>query len=84
MAGEHRTVNVEHGTSNGDWKCLLTRQGLAEALNVSVSTVDRMLADEEITPVRLRGKLVRFYLPDVMAELRGKAMTSKRNCTRRI
>ena len=63
---------------------LLTRQGLAEALCISVSTVDRMLADGEITPVRLRGKLVRFCLPDVIAELKQKAQTSKRNCTRRI
>ena len=50
---------------------------------VSVSTVDRMLADGEITPMRLRGKLVRFHLPDVLAELRGKAQTSKRGCTRK-
>jgi hypothetical protein len=35
-----------------------------------------MLADGEITPMRLRGKLVRFYLPDVLQELREKAMTS--------
>ena len=67
-----------------DAQGLVTRQGLAQALHVSVSTVDRMLADGEITPVRLRGKLVRFCLPDVMAELKAKAMSSKRNCTRRI
>jgi hypothetical protein len=42
--------------------------------------VDMMLADGEITPMRLRGKLVRFYLPDVLQELREKAKTSKRGC----
>jgi excisionase family DNA binding protein len=39
---------------------LLTRERLAEALDVSLRTVDLMLADGEITPMRLRGKLVRF------------------------
>jgi hypothetical protein len=29
--------------------------------------------------MRLRGKLVRFYLPDVLQELREKEKTSKRN-----
>ena len=62
---------------------LLTRAELAKMLMVSVSTVDRMLADGEITPIRLRGKLVRFHLPDVLAELRGKAQTSKHGCTRK-
>jgi excisionase family DNA binding protein len=66
-------------TENG----LLTRAALAKVLVVSVSTVDRMLADGEITPIRLRGKLVRFHLPDVLAELREKAQTSKHSCTRR-
>jgi hypothetical protein len=46
--------------------------------------VDLMLADGEITPMRLRGKLVRFYLPDVLQELREKAKTSKRGVTRRV
>ena len=40
--------------------------------------------DGEITPMRLRGKLVRFYLPDVLQELREKAKTSKRNVARRV
>src|SRR5712692_10386180 len=43
-----------------------------------------LLADGDITPVRLRGKLVRFYLPDVLQELREKANTSKRNVARRV
>jgi len=50
---------------------LLTRHELAEALKISVRTVDRMLACEEVTPVRLRGKLVRFHLRDVVASLKG-------------
>jgi excisionase family DNA binding protein len=63
---------------------LLTRERLAEALDVSRRTVDLMLADGEITPMRLRGKMVRFYLPDVLQELREKAKTSKRNVARRV
>ena len=62
---------------------LLTRAALAKVLMVSVSTVDGMLADGEITPIRLRGKLVRFHLADVLGELREKAQTSKHACTRR-
>jgi len=40
--------------------------------------------DGENTPMRLRGKMVRFYLPDVLQELREKAKTSKRGCTRKL
>jgi len=63
---------------------LLTRHELARALNVSLRTVDQMIADHEITPIRLRGKLVRFHLPDVLAELRSRAQTSKHPCTRTL
>ncbi|HSU54589.1 MAG TPA: excisionase family DNA-binding protein [Candidatus Dormibacteraeota bacterium] len=63
---------------------LLTRAALARALNVSLRTVDQMIADHEITPIRLGGKLVRFYLPDVIAELRSRAQTSKHPITRSI
>ena len=63
---------------------LLTRVQLAEALKVSLRSVDLMLADGEITPMRLRGKMVRFYLPDVLQELREKAKTSKRSVARRV
>jgi excisionase family DNA binding protein len=62
---------------------LLTRTELAAALQVLLRTVDCMLADGEITPVRLR-KTVRFSLPDVLHELREKAKTSKRNVARRV
>ena len=47
---------------------LLTTEDVAVVLKVSVRTVERMLHDGEITPVRLRG-LVRFRLEDVMAAL---------------
>ena len=63
---------------------LVTRHGLARALNVSLRTVDQMIADHDITPIRLRGKLVRFHLPDVLAELRTRAQTSKHPCTRTL
>jgi hypothetical protein len=63
---------------------LVTRARLALVLGVSLRTLDMMLADGDITPMRLRGKLVRFYLPDVLQELREKAKTSKRNVARKI
>ena len=49
---------------------LLTTEDVAVVLKVSVRTVERMLHDGEITPVRLRGSLVRFRLDDVMEALR--------------
>jgi excisionase family DNA binding protein len=51
----------------------LTRADLAAVLKVSVRTVDEMVADEEITPVRPHGPLVRFYLPNVVRELTAAA-----------
>ena len=51
------------GTQNGGVNrqdTLLTREQLAAELKVSLRLVDLMLADGEITPMRLRGKLVRF------------------------
>jgi len=63
---------------------LLTREGLSHALKVSVITVDRMIADGDITPLKLRGKLVRFYLPDVVRQLTARALVSKRGCARRL
>src|ERR1041385_53023 len=70
--------------SVGRQDVLLTRAELALALKGSVRTLDALVSDQEITPVRLRGKLVRFFLPDVMRELREKAQTSKRGVTRRV
>jgi hypothetical protein len=40
---------------------------------VSLREVDALVAAQEITPVRLLEKLVRFYLPDVMRELRERS-----------
>ncbi len=48
---------------------LLTTEDVAVVLKVSVRTVERMLHDGEIAPIRLRG-LVRFRLDDVMEALR--------------
>lgn len=48
---------------------LLTRDGLAAALQVSVRTVDRMLANAEIPYLKV-GAQVRFSLPEVIARLR--------------
>jgi hypothetical protein len=52
----------------------VTRHGLAVLLKVSVRTVDEMVADEEITPVRPHGPLVRFYVPHVIRELTAAAV----------
>ena len=51
---------------------LVTSRGVAAALGVSLRTVERMIHDEEIKPVRLRGWLVRFRLEDVMAAVRNE------------
>jgi excisionase family DNA binding protein len=50
---------------------------LAAALGVSLRTVERMLHDEEIEPVRLHGWSVRFHLPDVVRRLRELGATRK-------
>ncbi len=58
--------------------CLLTKEELALALKVSVHTVDRMLSEEELQCIKLRGFLVRFYFPEVVRELLASAATRKR------
>ena len=58
-------LNAENG--------FVTRHGLAALLKVSVRTVDEMVADGEITPVRPHGPLVRFYVPHVIRELTAAA-----------
>jgi len=70
---------------------LLTREELAVVLKVSLHTVDRMLAEEEIPCIKLRGWMVRFYMPEVIRVLvataatrkraRGKATTDGHGCT---
>jgi excisionase family DNA binding protein len=61
----------------------LTRRELAEALSISLRTVDEMVANGEVPVVRIRGA-VRFYLPDVVRALTANAVTSKRGCARRL
>jgi excisionase family DNA binding protein len=63
---------------------LLTREELAEALKVSLRTVDLMIQEKEIVPVRPGGRLVRFYLPDVVRQLTARALISKRGCSRKF
>ncbi len=67
------TLKTEMGTEAK----FLTRRELAGVLKVSVRTVDAMVAAGEITPVRIRGVLVRFYLPDVVRELTAAAVMGK-------
>jgi len=57
---------------------LLTREELAVVLKVSLHTVDRMLAEEEIPCIKLRGWMVRFYMPEVIRVLVATAATRKR------
>jgi len=57
---------------------LLTREEIALVLQVSVHTVDRMLAEEEIPCMKLRGWMVRFYMPEVIRVLVETAATGKR------
>jgi excisionase family DNA binding protein len=72
---------MTNGTQAGER--LITREELAWALQVSVRTVDEMVAKGEIPVVRIRGA-VRFYLPDVVRALSANAVTSKRGCAHRL
>ena len=83
---EVRSLKVEEPAGGGGCGAmrLLTRQELAVALKVSLRTVDRMVADGEITPVILRGYRFRFYLPEVVRQLMARALVSKRGCARRM
>jgi hypothetical protein len=51
---------------------LLTRVQLALALKVSLRNVGLMLADAEITPMRLRGKMLRFLFAGCVAGVEGE------------
>ena len=55
--------------STQEWNWVVRREGLARVLDVSVRTVDRMLAKGKITPLDLPSGLVRFHVPGVIAEL---------------
>ena len=65
---------AEQGGDDCPCRAVVTREGLAAVLLVSVRTVDEMVAKEEITPMRPGGVLVRFYLPDVLRQLTAAAV----------
>jgi excisionase family DNA binding protein len=54
----------------GSSQQLLTSRDVAALLGVSLRTVQRMIHDEEIKPVRLRGWSVRFRREDVTEVVR--------------
>jgi excisionase family DNA binding protein len=71
---EHRKLNIAAKAGGPSPTAeaaerLLTTEDVAVALKVSVRTVERMVHDGEIKPLRLRG-LVRFRLEDVVEALR--------------
>ena len=74
--------SAECGVRSAEWAeggggpILVTRRGLAVALGVSLRTVERMLHDEEIKPVRVRGAQ-RFHVPEVVQELLASGATRK-------
>ena len=55
----------------GDGK-LFTRREMAAALHVSVRLLDEMRMAGELPAVLIRGRLVRFYWPDVLRKLKGE------------
>jgi excisionase family DNA binding protein len=56
--------------AHGDGRILVTGRELAVALGVSLRTVERMVHDDEIKAVWVRGAQ-RFHVPDVLEALRG-------------
>ena len=62
---------------------IVTIQGLAGVLKVSLKTVERMLKNGDITRMKgLPSDVVRFYLPDVLEELRqGKQKFGRKAAT---
>jgi excisionase family DNA binding protein len=85
--GVNANLKVEARKPNGEAPALggessairfLTREELAEALKISVRTVDTMVAGGEIPHLRLHGNFIRFYLPDVVRHLTATALISKR------
>jgi excisionase family DNA binding protein len=64
--GETPGASASSSPLSGEGDCVrfLTRQELAEALKISVRTVDTMLAGGELPHLRLHGNFIRFYLPD--------------------
>jgi len=70
------------GTVGGVPVRILTRRDLAETFQISLRTVDKMLAGEEIPYLRICGRFIRFYLPDVVEHLKATSLTSKRRVSR--
>ncbi len=58
---------------------LLTSRDVAALLGVSLRTVERMIHDEEIRPVRLRGWSMRFRMEDVREVVRNGVRKWGRN-----
>ncbi len=58
---------------------LLTSRDVAVLLGVSLRTLERMIHDEEIRPVRLRGWSVRFRMEDVRDVVRNGGRKWGRN-----
>lgn len=50
---------------------LLTKREVADFLSISLRTVDRMIADQQITPIRIRGQ-VRFDPKEIQAIIERK------------
>lgn len=70
---ERRSPKAEPSKAEaGTGQQLVTGREVAAALGVSLRTVERMVHDEEIKPVRLRSRLLRFRLEDVMGALRNE------------
>lgn len=76
--GESTSPLPSPQSGEGDHLRFLTREELAEALKISVRTVDTMVSLGEIPHLRLRGNFIRFYLPDVVRHLSATALISKR------
>jgi len=75
---ENPSGEAENQRASADRLRFLTREELAEALQVSVRTIDAMVLEEGLPHLRLKGFLVRFYLPDVVRHLTATALTAKR------
>ena len=69
-------------TGPGTPVVFLTRHELAEALRISISLLDLMVRNGEMTCLRVRGNFVRFYLPHVIRDLEAASAVSKRRFTR--
>jgi hypothetical protein len=76
--------NLEAVAAEGDGPAqFFTRQGLAGALRISVSLLDVMVRNGELTCLRIRGNLPRFYLPHVLRDLKAATASGKRRMARR-